>query len=100
MTSEGQAEASGYYFACSKESIKVWSRRVTVRFKSRDQVITSSMLEGWEKEDWIQDSIKKEKKAETDQDRTNAADVEEERAEGKGFRKRIGFQGGEMMNTG
>lgn len=58
------------------------------------------MLEGWEKEDWIQDSIKKEKKVEIDQDRINVVDVEEERVEGKGFRKRIGFQGGEMMNIG
>lgn len=63
MTSEGQAEASGYYFVCSKESVKVLRQGMTLDFKSRDQIITGSTLEGWEEEDWIQGAIKKEKKA-------------------------------------
>ena len=35
---------------------------MTLDFKSRDQIITSSTLEGWEVEDWIQGAIKREKK--------------------------------------
>lgn len=61
MTSEGQAEASGYDFVYTKASVKVQSQG------SRDPVISSSMLEGWEEEDWVQGSITKEKTAETSQ---------------------------------
>lgn len=51
--SEGQSEASGYYSVGSGESVKVWCQGVTLGFKSTEQVITSSMLEGWEEVDWI-----------------------------------------------
>lgn len=71
MTSEGQAEDSGYYFVCSKESIKVLSQGMTLDFKSRDQIITSSTLEGWEVEDWIQGAIKKEKKVDIPEIKSN-----------------------------
>lgn len=60
MTSEGKAEASGYDFVYTKASVKVQSQG------SRDPVISSNMLEGWE-EDWVQGSITKEKTAETSQ---------------------------------
>lgn len=44
MTSEGQAEDSGYYFVCSKESIKVLSQGMTLDFKSRDQIINQQYI--------------------------------------------------------